>query len=66
MVAEAVRESFKQGFGGYVYFTAKSDLIRHYQEELGATLINPRLRIMAIEERSAKKLYDRYYGGESS
>lgn len=66
LFAEAVRESFKQGFDGYVYFTAKSDLIKHYQEELGATLINPRLRIMAIEEGSAKKLYDRYYGGESS
>lgn len=66
LFAEAVRESFKQGFDGYVYFTAKSDLIKHYQESLGATLINPRLRIMAIEERSAKKLYDRYYGGESS
>ena len=61
LFAEAVRESYKQGFEGYVYFRAKSDLIEHYQNELGAVLINPRERILAIEERSAKKLYDRYY-----
>lgn len=64
LFAEAVRESFKLGFDGYVYFTAKSDLIEHYKKELGAVLMNPRLRIMAIEEGSAKKLYDRYYQSE--
>ncbi len=61
LFAEAVRESFNQGFNGYVYFVAKSDLIEHYEKELGAVLVNPRLRIMAIEEGSAKKLYERYY-----
>lgn len=64
LFAEAVRESYKQGFGGFVYFQAKSDLVEHYQNELGAVLVNPRLRMMAIEGEAAKKLYDHYYGGE--
>ena len=61
LFAEAVKESMEQGFDGYVYFKAKTDLIEHYQKELGAVLINPRERIMAIDERSAKVLYDKYY-----
>lgn len=64
LFAEAVRESYKQGFDGFVYFRAKSDLIEHYEKELGAVLMNPRERIMAIDERSAKKLYERYYRGK--
>lgn len=54
LFAEAVRESFIQSFGGYVYFVAKYDLIEHYQKELGAVLLNPKCRILAIEEGSAK------------
>lgn len=61
LFAEAVRESFNQGFDGYVYFIAKSDLVEHYEKELGAVMMNPRLRIMAIEEGSARRLYERYY-----
>jgi hypothetical protein len=61
LFAEAVKESYKQGFDGFVYFKAKTNLVKHYEAELGAVLINPRERIMAIDERSAKKLYDRYY-----
>jgi hypothetical protein len=64
LFAEAVRQSYEAGFGGAVYFTAKSDLIEHYQKELGAVLTNPRLRLMFIDEVAAKKLYERYYGGE--
>ena len=64
LFAEAVRESYKHGYGGYVYFKAKTELIDYYHEAFGAVLINPRERIMAIEEGSAKKLYDRYYMGE--
>ncbi len=61
LFAEAVKESYDQGFGGFIYFRAKTDLIEYYQSELGATLWNPRERIMAIDERSAVQLYARYY-----
>ena len=64
LFAEAVRQSYDAGFGGAVYFTAKSDLVEHYKKELGAILTNPRQRIMFIDEEAAKKLYNRYYGGE--
>lgn len=61
LFAEAVRESYKQGFDGYVFFKAKTNLIEHYEKTLGAVLINPKERIMAIDERAAKKLYDQYF-----
>lgn len=64
LFAEAVRQSYEAGFGGAVYFTAKSDLIEHYQNELGAVLTNPRLRLMFIEGKAARNLYNRYYGAE--
>ena len=63
LFAEACRQSFEKGFDGYVYFTAKSKLIRHYEEALGAKLINPRDRVMLIESRAALTLVQRYYGG---
>lgn len=64
LFAEAVRESINQGFGGFVYFKAKANLIDHYQKELGAVLVNPKVSMMAIDERSAKILYDQYYKGK--
>ena len=64
LFAEAVKESMLQGYDGYVYFKAKTNLIQHYENELGAVLINPQERIMAIDERSAKVLYDKYYKSE--
>lgn len=64
LFAEAVRESINQGFGGFVYFKAKTKLIDYYQEHLGAVLVNHRESIMMIDERSAKKLNDRYYKGK--
>lgn len=64
LFAEAVRKSYEEGFGGAVYFTAKSDLIEHYEKELGAFVTNRKLRMMFIDENAAKKLYERYYGGK--
>lgn len=64
LFAEAVKQSYKYGFDGFVYFTAKTKLIEYYEEELGAVLMNPKERIMAIDERSARKLYERYYKEE--
>ena len=63
LFAEAVKQSLKDGFGGAVYFTAKTDLIEHYKNELGAVLVNPKARTMFIDEEDALKLYRRYYGG---
>ena len=63
LFAEACRRSFDKGYGGYVYFKAKTDLIEHYEETLGAKLINPRERVMVIESRAALNLVERYYGG---
>ena len=45
-----------------MYFKAKTKLIDYYKEELGAILINPSDGTMAIDEKGAKKLYERYYG----
>lgn len=64
LFAEACRQSYDLGYGGFVYFRAKTDLISHYQTELGARLINPQERVMAIDEAAAIKLIKRYYGGE--
>lgn len=61
LFAEAVKESYKQGYDGYVFFKAKTNLIEHYESTLGAVLINPKDRIMAIDERAARKLYEQYY-----
>lgn len=63
LFAEAARQSKKIGYDGFVFFQAKTNLIEHYQNELGAILINPRERIMAIDETAAKALIERYYGG---
>lgn len=66
LFAEAVKQSYNAGYGGAVYFTAKTNLIEHYQKELGAYVINPREGTMFIDEVAAKKLFDRYYGGNKN
>ena len=63
LFAEACRQSLDKGFDGFVSFTAKSNLIDHYEEALGAKLINPRDRVMLIETRAAQALVECYYGG---
>ena len=62
LFAIAIDESYKQGFDGHVYFVAKSELIKYYSENLGAELVNPRLRTMEISGKNAKKLHDIYFG----
>ncbi|MCG2616983.1 hypothetical protein LZZ85_21985 [Terrimonas sp. NA20] len=59
LVAFACRSSFDLGFDGVVAFTAKRQLIQHYQQQLGAELIF-RNR-MSISGKSAKKLVNSYY-----
>ncbi|MDD2647461.1 MAG: hypothetical protein PHU22_01495 [Eubacteriales bacterium] len=64
LFAEAARQSTERGFGGYVYFKAKTNLIEYYEKELGAELINFRARTMAIDESAAQALIKKYFGGE--
>jgi hypothetical protein len=60
LVAFACRKSFELGFDGYVSFTAKTQLVDHYKETLGAESIYRRER-MAIPSESARKLVSSYY-----
>jgi hypothetical protein len=59
LVAFACKMSFDSGFGGYVAFTSKTELVEHYTETLGAQLIfRNRMTISTIP---AKKLVNSYY-----
>lgn len=59
LVAYACKVSFQHGFGGYVAFTAKTNLIEHYEKTLGAYHIG-RNR-MIIPAQSVKILVERYF-----
>lgn len=58
LFAIAAEKSDSNGYGGFVYFTAKTDLIAHYQKELGAKLVSG--RVMAIDEQAAYNLLSKY------
>ena len=62
MFAIAANESMKKGYGGFVFMDAKNeDLVRHYQEALGATFLGmPHPYRMFIDEESAQKLLQTY------
>lgn len=60
LVAFACKMSFDLGFEGFVAFTAKTDLIDHYSETLGAQSIYNSER-MAIFTQAAKNLVNSYY-----
>lgn len=59
LVAFACRLSFHRGFDGYVAFTAKTKLIDHYVNTLGAENVGGHL--MVISRQSALKLIDKYF-----
>ncbi|AXY78312.1 hypothetical protein D3H65_31870 [Paraflavitalea soli] len=59
LVAFACKMSFDLGFEGFVGFRAKTQLIQHYIDTLGATLIFKDR--MCISGDSAKKLVNSYY-----
>ena len=59
LVAFVCRISFHRGFDGYVSFTAKTQLIEHYEKTLGAKHINGQL--MVINNIAALKLIDKYF-----
>lgn len=59
LVAFACKESFEAGFEGFVGFRAKTKLIQHYIDTLGAELLF-RDR-MSISGKSARNLVNSYY-----
>ena len=59
LVAFVCRMSFHRGFEGYVSFTAKTQLIEHYEKTLGAKNVGGHL--MVINTDAALKLLDKYF-----
>ena len=59
LVAYACKISFQKGFEGYVAFTAKSNLIDHYEKTLGAYLFKNQR--MIIETHAARILVEKYF-----
>lgn len=59
LFAFACKVSFELGFDGVIAFTSKTNLIKHYQERLGAVRVGGHL--MTIETEAAKILVDRYF-----
>ncbi len=59
LVAYACKVSFQRGYEGFVAFTAKTNLIKHYEKTLGAFHFkNGR---MIIPTESARKLVEMYF-----
>lgn len=59
LVAYACKISFQKGFDGYLAFIAKTKLIKHYEETLGAYHFKEQK--MFIETPSAKILVEKYF-----
>lgn len=59
LVAYACKLSFQYGFEGFVAFTAKTKLVKHYEESLGAYHFGGRRMIIPTE--SAKLLVEKYF-----
>lgn len=58
LFAIACKLSLDAGCDGYVAFTAKTNLIEHYQETLNAKVLNGQR--MFIDENVAKELIEKY------
>jgi len=59
LVAYACKISFQQGFDGFVSFTAKTKLIAHYENTLGAYHFGNHL--MIINAQAALQLVGKYF-----
>ncbi|UQB68998.1 hypothetical protein [Epilithonimonas zeae] len=59
LVAYACKVSFQKGFDGYLAFIAKTKLIKHYEQTLGAYHFKDQK--MFIETDSAKILVEKYF-----
>lgn len=62
LVAFACKLSFQRGHEGNLAFVSKTQLIKHYEETLGAVHFGGRL--MIIETQAALKLIDRYFNNQ--
>ena len=59
LVAYACKLSFQKGFEGFVAFTAKTKLIKHYENSLGAYhFMNQR---MILETKASRELVEKYF-----
>ncbi len=59
MVAYACKVSFDKGYDGYVAFDAKTNLIKHYEQSLGATHFHKQRMYIGIT--AAAKLISHYF-----
>ena len=59
LVAHACKVSFQQGFNGFISFTSKTKLIKHYEKTLGAYTLGGHRMIIPTE--AAQKLVDKYF-----
>ncbi|MHC9542231.1 MAG: hypothetical protein AB9903_22200 [Vulcanimicrobiota bacterium] len=60
LTAIGVKRSYEEGNGGYMFFTPKTELIKHYEKELKATIYQGEK--MMIDGKAAKYLYEKYFG----
>lgn len=59
LVAYACKVSFQKGYDGFVAFTAKTQLIKHYEKTLGA--FHFKNQRMIIDTRASKRLVEKYF-----
>ena len=59
LVAFACKVSFQRGFDGFLSFTAKTKLIEHYENTLGAYHFGNQL--MILETKAAAILVEKYF-----
>jgi len=59
LVAYACKLSFQRGSDGYLSFTAKTKLIEHYSESLGAVHVGGHL--MVLNTQASLKLINKYF-----
>jgi hypothetical protein len=59
LIAYACKISFQKGYEGYVSYTAKTKLIKHYEKTLGA--YHFKNQRMIIEQHAARVLVEKYF-----
>ena len=59
LVAFACKLSFQNGFDGFVAFTAKTDLVKHYEKTLGA--YHFKNQRMILDTKAASHLVTKYF-----
>ena len=61
LFTEVCKRSFENGYDGYVEFTAKSNLVKYYMDNMRTIPIDAQR--MYINTSGAKWLIEKYYGG---